>query len=161
MGLFRRLRRWHGWAKTNKLEPTHPLLSPPSQTSSRNRLVVAPLASPLPITWVVSNLHQHGCCRRISIIMSGNGAIQPCPEGIEVPHADDFDLSCSIAMHHDPQCCCGNQACTFLRETQDAFDRLDDSLRTAGRLGQVSVWLFSTFFRTVVSWRVSKISIAV
>ncbi|KAF2157442.1 hypothetical protein K461DRAFT_205700, partial [Myriangium duriaei CBS 260.36] len=41
-----------------------------------------------------------------------------------------------IPHMHEPQCCCGSVACTFFKETQAAFDRLDDSLRTAGRLGQ-------------------------
>lgn len=38
---------------------------------------------------------------------------------------------------HQAHCCCGSVACTFFKETQAQFDRLDDSLRTAGLLGQV------------------------
>jgi len=83
---------------------------------------------------------QHGCRLRIIIIMSGNGAIQPSSERVAI---DDFDLTCSIPMHHDPQCCCSNATCAFLRETQAAFDTLDDTIRTAGRLGQVSNRLFT------------------
>ena len=36
-----------------------------------------------------------------------------------------------IPLLHPAHCCCGSVACTFFRETQAAFDLLDDSLRTA------------------------------
>lgn len=52
------------------------------------------------------------------------------------------DADCLPHMH-EPQCCCGSFECTFIRETQAAFDRLDESLRTAGTLGQVRSYPFA------------------
>lgn len=67
--------------------------------------------------------------------MADNGG--PLPQDTGPPLFDQDDLADYIPHLHEPSCCCGNVACTFLRETQAAFDRLDESLRTAGRLGQV------------------------
>lgn len=58
------------------------------------------------------------------------------------------DLQSSLThipeQHGEPQCCCGNFDCAFQRACQCALDRLDDDLRTAGRLGQVSLLLVVT-----------------
>ena len=84
--------------------------------------------------------------------MPGNGAIQPSAEmhpatsspPLPPLEADNFALASSLPCVLDPQCCCGNVTCALLRETQIAFDRLDDSLRTAGRLGKVSFLHFAS-----------------
>ncbi|KAF2223466.1 hypothetical protein BDZ85DRAFT_261632 [Elsinoe ampelina] len=61
------------------------------------------------------------------------------------PACEEDTLADYIPQLHEPQCCCGNVACTFLRETQAAFDRLDESLRTAGRLGQALLVRHETY----------------
>ncbi|KAF4548080.1 Hypothetical protein D9617_32g092000 [Elsinoe fawcettii] len=69
------------------------------------------------------------------------------------PAPSEDDLADYIPHMHEPQCCCGNVACTFLRETQAAFDRLDESLRTAGRLGQALLVRHETYVAEAESER--------
>ena len=46
-----------------------------------------------------------------------------------------YDLS-SIPVQRSI-CCCGNEACAYLRHNQDALEGLEKDVRTAARLGQV------------------------
>lgn len=34
-------------------------------------------------------------------------------------------------------CCCGNDACSYLKQNQKSLEGLEEKLSTAGRLGQV------------------------
>lgn len=72
--------------------------------------------------------------------MSSNGQQTSGNQADEQQHNNTFAPTSSLAFQdQEPQCCCGDRACAFLADTQAAFDRLDESLRTAGRLGQVSL----------------------
>jgi len=45
------------------------------------------------------------------------------------------------------QCCCGTITCLFWRDTQAEFDRLDKTIETAGKIGQVrELFLFLLFY---------------
>ncbi|PSK34297.1 hypothetical protein B9Z65_8623 [Elsinoe australis] len=83
--------------------------------------------------------------------MADNGG--PLPQDTGPPLFDQDDLADYIPHLHEPSCCCGNVACTFLRETQAAFDRLDESLRTAGRLGQALLVRHETYVAEAESER--------
>ncbi|GAB7354972.1 hypothetical protein MBLNU459_g5586t1 [Dothideomycetes sp. NU459] len=48
----------------------------------------------------------------------------------------DVAVACIPDFATHPCCCCGDGTCTFLRQTHDAFESFEQSLRTAGRLGQ-------------------------
>jgi len=62
---------------------------------------------------------------------------------LEVQASDDSISSSSNSPSCIPDrmvpCCCGNDDCTFQRQNHETFASLDENLRKAGRLGQVSV----------------------
>ena len=44
-----------------------------------------------------------------------------------------------IPQQRRPICCCGNEACAYLKHNQSALDGLEKDVSTAARLGKVCI----------------------
>lgn len=61
--------------------------------------------------------------------------------------------------HQRSACCCGNDACAYLKKNESALEGLERDVRTAARLGQVCSDLIAVCWRSALVCRAVRVTV--